>query len=533
VPGTFCTMIYRFDTFELDLAARQLRRSGQPLPLQPKAFDVLAYLVRHRDRVVPKQELLDELWPGVTVTDASVQRAISLARAAIDDRGRTLRTMPRVGYRFVAPVDAPASAVSPSVFQPRFALSDGLHIAYHVIGAGHRDLVLIGGWVFPMRAYFDHQDTTRWIEALARDYRVILFDKRGTGLSDPVKRLPTLPERGDDLRAVLDAVGAGAPVVAGLSEGGILAAYYAASFPERTRGLLIAGSFARWAATPDYVPGWPAERFDELRQYIATRWGEGETIKATVESRAGDPEIARWAARAEQEGASPGAASDLLAMNLQLDVRPLLPSVRVPTVVLHHVRDALFPLAHARYLASHVPGARLVEADGGDHSFLFEGGRSFRDAVAWLFAQPRGRTGRFLATVVAVAAPAHSTRQIADLAARHGGVRADPAGLVWRFDGPQRAIQSAHVLVKTVRLSHGQVRAGVHAGEVGSEKGRLVGDGVDAARALAAEAPPGEVWISSVVRDLLHGAALRFLDRRSVRLHDGREIAALAADTAR
>lgn len=312
--------------------------------------------------------------------------------------------------------------------------------------------------------------------------------------------------------------------------GGALAAYYAASFPGRVHGLLVAGAFARWAAAPDYPAGWSTEQMDELRRYISTRWGAGETIRAAVESRRDDPEVARWAARAEQEGASPGAASDLLEMNLQLDVRPLLASIRVPTVVLHHLRDRLFPIAHARFLAAHVPGARLIEADEGDHSFLFEGGEAFGEAVAWLFRQPRRDAGRFLTTVVAVAALGDPFEQVGDLVARYGGVPARAGDLVWRFDGPQRAIHGARALVDAVgRLDPG-ARAGVHAGEVGYLDGRLVGAGVDAAQVLAREASAGEVWTSSVVRDLVHGAPLAFRDRRRVRLSDGHEIVALAAD---
>lgn len=382
-------MIYRFDGYEVDVARRELRARGAPRPLQPQAFDVLAYLIRHRDRAVSKRELLDTLWADAEVGEGSLQRAISLARSAIDDGGTRIRTLPKVGYRFAAAVEEiPGGAPpAPAPLVPRYARSGDVHVAYLTIGGGDLDLVVVPGWVFPMRAFLDHPAPRALIDALARRGRVILFDKRGTGLSDRVVDVPTLDERMDDLRAVLDAAGARRPVLVGLSEGGPLCLRFATRFPDRTAGLVLVGAFARWAAAPDYPHGWTDAAVDELRRYMGAAWGAGETVRAIVASHRDDPEIRAWAARAEQEGASPGAALALLEMNLRIDARALLPAVAAPTAVVHATRDAVIDAGNGRYLAAHIPGARLFEVDGADHVPVFDGAAALDDALAWVVSK--------------------------------------------------------------------------------------------------------------------------------------------------
>jgi len=526
-------VIFRFDDFELDTALRQLRRGPEVRALQPRAFAVLEYLVRHRDRVVPKEELLEKLWPDVVVTDASVQRAISVARTAIDDDGGTrIRTVQKHGYRFVAPVAAGAAAPpAPAArFRPRFVQSGDVHIAYHTLGEGALDLVIVTGWVFPMRAFFDHPELEAWMRELAALGRVILFDKRGTGLSDRVKALPTLEQRVDDLRAVLDAVGSKSAILAGVSEGGPLSLVYAATFPERVRGLLLAGAFARWAAAPDYPQGWTPQVVEGLRAYIANAWGKGETIRAIVGSRAQDPAVVAWAARAEQEGASPGAARDLLEMNLRIDVRPLLPAVSVPTVVVHNARDRVIAAENGRYLATHIPGARLVESDGDDHVFFFQGHAAFRKALELLMSQAAQDRGSFLTTVLAVeAGEGDVDRAALDAAAARFRGAPDGETLAWSFDGPQRAIGCAHAMLALLAAQGRPARAGVHCGEVARARGRLAGEGAEVARAIARAAAVDEVWVSRVVRDLVHGAPLAFAERDEVALAGNWSAAVLAS----
>jgi pimeloyl-ACP methyl ester carboxylesterase/DNA-binding winged helix-turn-helix (wHTH) protein len=522
-------MILRFEEFEIDTALREVRRGGVTRALQPKPFAVLEYLAFNRERVVPKEELLEALWPGVVVSEGSIQRAVSLARAAIDDDGNRIRTIPRQGYRFMGRVDETGPSVPPSVpFRPRFVVSGDAHIAYHVLGEGEVDIVLITGWVFPMRAFFDHPEIEELIRSLSTLGRVVLFDKRGTGLSDRVRQLPPLQQRIDDLRAVLDAVGSRTAVLVGISEGGPLSLFAAASMPERVRGLLMVGSYARWPAAPDYPPGWLPERFERLHRYIRHGWGAGETILAIAESRSGDPAVAAWAARTEQEGASPGAALDLLEMNREVDVRAILPAVAVPTVVVHGKRDALFPIENARYLADRIPGAELVEVDSRDHALLFEGSGELREALRGLLQRPARGAASFLATVLVVEGETGDESALRDLASRHGGVPAGE-GLAWSFDGPQRAVRCAHVLLASPPAG-ARARAGIHAGEVVRHGGRLEGDGVDTARLIARAASPGRVNVSRVVRDLIPASAFEFETGGSLRLDDGRSIAVLLAE---
>lgn len=366
----------RFDGYELDEARRELRGERGAIPLQPLAFDVLAYLVRHRERVVDKDELLRELWPDAVVTDASVQRAVSLARRALLPSGaRLVRTFARRGYRFVGDVtelergaaDAPADA------PPRYVRCGDVHVAYRTFGEGPVDVVMILGWSVSMRAILEVEGAREVIRALEGRARVVLFDKRGTGASDRVKSLPSLDQRVDDLAAVLDAIRSPGAVVAGFSEGGPLAIAFAARRPDRVRALALVGAFARMAATPEHPAGWSPAEAATLREYVRRRWGAGMTMAALVPARHLTPALAAWAARAEQEGASPGAALELLEMNLALDVTPLLARIRRPAVVLHADGDRVVRAANGRALAAAIPGARLVAVAGDDHAFLFGG----------------------------------------------------------------------------------------------------------------------------------------------------------------
>jgi pimeloyl-ACP methyl ester carboxylesterase/DNA-binding winged helix-turn-helix (wHTH) protein len=376
----------RFGNAELDLARRELRVDGVSRPLQPRVLDVLGYLVRHRERVVPKEELLRELWPDAVVTDASLQRAVSLARRALGPSGSALlRTHARRGYRFAGAVEELERGAPERVAggPPRYVRRGDLHVAYRTGGEGPVDLVMVLGWSLSMRSALELEGVAALIRALSARARVLLLDKRGTGASDRVKALPTLAERVQDVEAVLDAVRSPGAILAGFSEGGPLAITLAAARPARIRGLALVGAFARMASAPDHPHGWSAAEVEALRTYLRRAWGSGATLRAIIPARHLTPALRDWAARAEQEGASPGAALDLLEMNLALDVRPLLPAIRVPTVVLHATRDPVVRVGNGRALADAIPHARLVEVDGDDHAFLFrERGRLARELGA-------------------------------------------------------------------------------------------------------------------------------------------------------
>ena len=392
-------MRWRFGAYELDLALRELRVAGEPRPLQPQVFAVLAYLVRNRHRVVPKEEILRELWPDAIVTDASLQRAVSLARRALrpSDRG-LLRTHARQGYSFVGeladvePDPADAAADTP----PSYVRSGDVHVAYRTLGRGSLDVVLVLGWSLGMRAALELRGVSDVVRALSTRARVILFDKRGTGASDRVKALPQLPQRVADLEAVLDAVRSPGAVLVGFSEGGPLALTFAVTRPLRVRGLALVGAFARMATAPDHPAGWSEVEVATLRAYVARGWGSGATMRAFVPARHLTPPLRAWAARAEQEGASPGAALELLEMNLGIDVRPLLPRVRTPSVVLHATDDRVVRVGNGRALAAAIPGALLVELPGEDHAFLFGGRGTLERELVTLLERAVARPGAAL-----------------------------------------------------------------------------------------------------------------------------------------
>lgn len=522
-------MIFRFLDLQLDTAVRELRRREARIELQPRVYGVLEYLVRHRGRVVSKEELLREVWSDVVVSDSSLQRAVSLARSALGE-AETIRTLPRHGYRFVAQVEE--QPTERSLFQPSFARSGDIHVAYHTLGDGDLDLVIIPGWVFPVRALLDQPEIRDWLQELARFGRVVVFDKRGTGLSDRVKELPTLEQRVDDLRAVLDTIGSRRAVLIGASEGGPLALVYAASFPERVHGLVLCSSFARWSQTADYPHGWTPEFVDGLRQYIAETWGRGDTIRAVVESRSDDPAIVRWAARAEQEGASPGAARELLEMNLGVDVRDLLPCISVPTVVFHQRHDSVIPVDCGRDLAERIPGARWVETEGTDHMPFFQGREAFFETLAWLADRPSETAPGFLTTILALRSGADQSfagndAEVRSLLPHFGAIATGHPG-TWTFDGPQRAIRCGRALVAAVRAAGRPARVGIHIGEVERRGDELRGDAIDVAHAISRRAEEGEVWVARVVRDLVHGSDLGFQPRGEVDLVDGRTVGVLA-----
>jgi len=497
-----------FDEFELDPARRELRVDSKPQRLQPQVFDLLLYLVQNHKRVVPKRELLDELWPDTAVTESSIQRAVSLARSALGERGPALiQTFPRQGYRFVGKIRTDKKPSRGLSWQPRYAQSEDVHIAYATLGDGETDIVVVHGWIMPMRAMFQHPKTRAVMEALSAIGRVIKFDKRGTGLSDRVKELPSHEQRMDDLRVVLDACGSKNAILIGASEGGALAMLYAATYPERVRGLVLCGAFARMTKTVDYPCGYAPEEIEKLRGYIRGAWGKGASLRAIAPSELSDPEFVDWVAFAEQEGTSPGGALDLLEMNIRIDLRALLPTIRVPTAVLQAADDKMIHPANGPYLAEHIPNARYVEAPGDDHYFLFRNQHEIVDAVRWILSQdpPDLEADRFLSTVL-VAQPHGEVDENAWRAEvqRFRG-QTVPGKLQAHFDGPIRAMRCGVALAKGASFSFG-----VHAGEVVRRGSAVGGAAFNVAEALAAKAPAGAVWASHVLVDLVPGSNLRF-----------------------
>ena len=419
----------------------------------------------------------------------------------------------------------------------RYARSGDLSIAYQVVGSGDLDLVMAPGFISHLEWAWQQPDLRRFLERLASFSRLILFDKRGTGLSDPVPTPATLEDRVDDLRAVMDAAGAERPALLGVSEGGAMTMLFAAQHPERVRALVLYAAAPRLARAPDYPCGADPERMKGMLDGLVDRWGEGRLLGAWAPSRAQDDALRSWWAGLQRMGASPGMARQLFGMYPDADVRSILPAIHVPTLVLHRRGDHLIDIGVARYAAAHIPDARLVELDGEDHLF-FTGDvqapldeiQEFLTGVRPVAAEPE----RMLATVmfVDVAGSTELLARVGDAAwarmradflrraredlARYGGREVDVAGdgLFATFGGPARAIRCAMAIRGSATAVGLRLRAGVHAGEVErDDAGGISGLAVHIGARVMAAADPGEVLVSGTVKDLVVGSGLQFADR--------------------
>ena len=378
---TTCT----FGPFRLDSATGQLRRGDTVVPLAPKAFTVLQHLAMRGGQLVTKDDLLELAWADVHVGDGALKVCIREIRRALNDDSRTptyIETAHRRGYRFIAPVTldlhaappagtammASGSAVSVvSVPETHYARNGDVNIAYQVVGSGPRDLVFVMGWVSHLDYFWAEPSFARFLHHLASFSRLILIDKRGTGLSDRVTELPTLEQRMDDVRAVMDQVGSSYAALMGVSEGGPMCALFAATYPEKTRALVMVGTYAKRLWDPEYPWGPTREAREEFYRQIQEGWGGPIGIEERAPSMAGDPAFRAWWATYLRMGASPGAALQLTKMNAEIDIRDILPSIRVPTLVLHRRHDRCLKVEEGRYVSSRIPGALFVELPGEDH----------------------------------------------------------------------------------------------------------------------------------------------------------------------
>ena len=430
--------------------------------------------------------------------------------------------------------------------QPKteYARSGDLHIAYQVVGSGPLDLVYVPGWVSHVDLAWEEPMLARFLGRLASFSRLITFDKRGTGLSDrvPQEELPSLEARMDDLRAVMDAAGSERAAIFGFSEGGNLSTTFAATYPERTRALIMFGTFAKRIRSPDYP--W-APTVEERQQYyedIARDWGHGMKLDRYVPSKLDDEAFTRRLSAYFRSAASPGAAVALLRMNSEIDVRQVLPAIHVPTLVMHRTGDRSVHVEEGRWMAGQIPGARFVELTGEDHMPWVGDQDAILDEIQEFLTgiRPEREPDRVLATVLVtdiVGSTRHATRlgdrAWSELLTRHheivrGELRAfrgrevDTAGdgFLATFDGPARAVGCACRIRDAVRALGLEIRAGLHTGEIELAGGKPHGIAVHTGARIASVAEAGEILVSSTVKDLVSGSGIRFADRGMHALKD-------------
>lgn len=544
MTGARVAAVYQFGPFRLDVKNATLERRGVPQALTPKAFSVLHHLVDHAGQLVTKDEFLDVIWPGVFVGDAALKVCVREIRKVLDDDPQAptyIQTAHRRGYRFVATVstgDAPPSAPAPPApaasaagdhgLEPpptHYARSGDVSIAYQVLGQGPIDLVFVMGWVSHLDYFWREPSFARFLTRLASFSRLILFDKRGTGLSDRVAELPTLEQRMDDVRAVLEAVGSTRAALLGVSEGGPLCSLFATTHPTRTLALIMIGTYAKRLWAPDYP--WAPTRAERERFFeeIRGHWGGPVGIEVRAPSKAHDPAFRDWWATYLRMGASPGAALLLTEMNSEIDVRHVLPAVRVPTLVLHRTGDACLKVEEGRYVAQLVPGAQFREFPGDDHLPFVGDQDAMLDAVETFLDRTYHEIAddRVLATVlcarVASHGPAAATRAFETHLRREiewfrgRALAAVAGGYTAAFDGPARAIRCAASLAASAARFHQRVGFGLHTGECVVDGPVLLGPAVGIAGDLAQTAAEGEVIVSRTVKDLVAGSGLSFTDR--------------------
>jgi pimeloyl-ACP methyl ester carboxylesterase len=432
--------------------------------------------------------------------------------------------------------------------ETRYARSGDVSIAYQVVGEGEHDIVFVPGYISNVELVWEWPQWAHLLERIAELGRLIIFDKRGTGLSDRATGIAQLETRMDDVRVVMDAAGSERAALFGASEGVPMTLLFAATYPERVNAVVAYGASApraTWA--PDYPDAMPREEWLERIPIREREFGTREAVERSVAwlapSLAADQRFIEWWARFERQSASPSAISQLQRMNMEIDIRHVLPIIRVPTRFVHRVDDAV-PIDHARYMAERIPNAELVELPGSDHApwvdpdQVVEPTEAFLERIWEERAWEQAEIDRVLATVLFTdivgsteKAVELGDREWHDLVERHHGLvrsqltryrgrEIDTAGdgFFATFDGPARAIHCACAIADAVRELGIDIRAGLHAGEVELAEDKPRGIAVHIGARVSARAEPGEVLVSNTVKDLVAGSGIEFDDRGTAEL---------------
>jgi pimeloyl-ACP methyl ester carboxylesterase/DNA-binding winged helix-turn-helix (wHTH) protein len=595
-------LFYGFGPFRIDTVERTLLCHDRPVPLTPKVFDTLLFLVENSGHVLGKNELMQMVWPDSFVEENNLAQNISVLRKVLGESAEGLKyieTLPKRGYRFIAEVeemwdepetdliirertraqvlieeeeetgqnlqpvphrrspaviDLPltpaaheltAPVVSnrigdiafPHVPETHYARSGDVNIAYQVVGRGALDLVFVMGWVSHLEYFWREPSFAQFLLRLASFSRLILFDKRGTGLSDrvPLSELPTLEQRMDDVRAVLESVGSERAALCGVSEGGPMCSLFAATYPEKTSAVVMIGTYAKRIWAPDYPWAPTAEHRQEFYEEMQREWGGPVGLEERAPSVANDPHFREWWATYLRMGASPGAALALTKMNADIDVRHVLSSIRVPTLVIHRSGDACLKVEEGRYVAAQIPGAKYVELPGIDHLPFVGDQDAILDEIEEFLTGVRHAPehDRVLATVLftrivdeAAQAASFGERQWRDLLDRYRAyVRKElelfkgreiemlDGHLLATFDGPARAIRAASAINDFATRLGIKIKTGLHTGECDVIGDKVGGIAVEIGAQVTARAAVGEVLVSHTVKDLVAGSGIRFEDR--------------------
>ena len=562
---------YSFGEFRVDAQERLLFKADREIPLTPKVFDTLLMLIENCSHVLTKKELMQKVWPDSYVEENNLAQNISVLRKALGES--FIQTIPKRGYRFVADVNISGDENEMFIVRERtrtrivvegddddrdhfdvidvkpietpllrspetmYARSGDVNIAYQVIGDAPLDLVFVMGWVSHLEYFWREPNFARFLNRLASFSRLILFDKRGTGLSDrvPIHQLPTLEQRMDDVRAVMDAVGSERAALCGVSEGGPMCSLFAATYPEKTLALVMIGTYAKRIRDEEYPWGPTMEQREHFFEVMRDQWGGPVGIDERAPSLAHDPQFRDWWATYLRSGASPGAAVALTQMNAEIDVRNVLASIRVPSLVIHRRDDHCLKVEEGRFVAERIPGAKFVELPGNDHLPFVGDQDALLDHVEEFLTGVRHslEPDTVLATVLftrIVDSKEHAARlgqeRWDDLLRRlHSHFRKEIEWFRGReidmvgdrplaiFDGPARAIRCASAITEYASRLGIEMRSGLHTGECEIVDRTVAGVAAQIGVCVANEAKAGEVLVSRTVKDLVAGSGIEFEDR--------------------
>ena len=552
---------YTFSGFTLDVGERLLFDGERPITLPPKVFDTLVMFAANPGKVLSKERMMAEIWEDAFVEENNLAQNISQLRRVLGSE--MIETVPKFGYRFVADVgrsdviveemigtttgriyvddgtgnsnEIHSSVSQLSTVSPRtqYVQSGDVNIAYQVVGHGPIDIVFVMGWVSHLEYFWKHHSFASFLERLSSFSRLILFDKRGTGLSDrvPLEKLPTLEQRMEDVHAVMDAVGSERAVLVGVSEGGPMCSLFAATYPERTAGLVMIGTYAKRIRDDDYPWAPTLDQRNKFFEIVRRDWGGPVGIEERAPSMANDPEFRAYWAEYLRMGASPGAAVALTIMNAEIDVREVLPLVQVPTLVLHRSGDLCLNVEEGRYVADRIPGARFVEFEGIDHLPFVGDSDEIIDEIE-MFVNSVGidsEHDRVLATVICIelADPSSEEEKHAndwrDFTERSKSyvhrqlqlfkgreVSVGDLRTLAAFDGPARAIRCAVAINEASSRIGLALKVGIHTGECDVRGDVYSGFAVDLAVKIAERSSGGNILVSRTVKDLVAGSGLKF-----------------------